>query len=188
MDIEGNVPGFSAYLSRFTDKSELVCVTLCANKGGVDLSVLARKIAGAYNRKLGPPVGPKVMTCRESCYPVKVTMDRLETFLRSKGVGIAARVDHAAAAKGKGLDLPPTETLIFGDPAMGTHLMLSQRSIAVDLPLRVAIWQEADGTVWVGYHDVSELAAKHDITDQDDLTKAMNARLETALRHATAPY
>src|SRR5208337_2403251 len=70
MDIEGNVPGFSCYLARFTDKAELLCVTLCANKEGLDLTELARRIAGAFDRRLGPPVGPKVMTCLESCYPV----------------------------------------------------------------------------------------------------------------------
>src|SRR5204863_199694 len=82
----------------FTDRSELVCVTLCANKGGVDLAGLARRIAGAFNRQLAPPTGPEVMTCLESCYPVKTTVDRLEAFLKAKGVGIAARVNHAAAA------------------------------------------------------------------------------------------
>ncbi|RBP38511.1 uncharacterized protein DUF302 [Roseimicrobium gellanilyticum] len=188
MDIEGHVPGYSTYLSRFTDKSELVCVTLCANKSGVDLSGLARKIAGAYNRKLGPPVGATLMKCRESCYPVKVTMDRLESFLREREVGVVARVDHAAAAKAKGLELPPTEVIIFGDPTMGTHLMHSQRSIAVDLPLRVMVWQEADGTVWTGHHEVSALAEEHGIKDQERVVKAMNARLEAALRFATAPY
>lgn len=188
MDIEGHVPGFSTYLSRFTDKSELVCVTLCANKDGVDLSGLARKIAGAYNRKLGPPVGPKVMTCRESCYPVKVTMDRMESFLRKNEVGIIARVDHAAAAKTKNLEMSPAEVLIFGDPAMGTPLMLSQQSMALDLPLRVMVWQEADGTVWAGHHDVFELARQHDVIDQDQLIRAINKRLESALRYATAPY
>ena len=54
MDIRGNVTGFSCYLSRFTDPSEQVCVTLCANKDGVDLEELARRIAGAFDRRLGP--------------------------------------------------------------------------------------------------------------------------------------
>src|SRR5262245_11927653 len=103
MDIEGHVPGFSCYLSRFTDKAELVCVTRSANKEGLDLSGLARNIAGAFNRKLGPPVGPKVMTCVESCYPVQTTVDRQEAFLKSKGVEVVARIDHAAAAKKKAL-------------------------------------------------------------------------------------
>jgi CubicO group peptidase (beta-lactamase class C family)/uncharacterized protein (DUF302 family) len=188
MDIQGNVPGFSCYLSRFTDKSELLCVTLCANKEGVDLSELARRIAGAFNRRLGPPVGRQVMTCRESCYSVAATVDRLEALVKAKGVNVVARVDHAAAATQKGLELSPTEVLLFGNPAVGTKLMQSRRSIALDLPLRVVVWEEADGTVWAGYHDVAALAAQHGIGDRDQVVETMDAGLESLLRHATAPY
>jgi len=188
MDIEGHVSGFSCYLSRFTDKAELVCVTLCANKEGVDLTVLARLIAGAFNRKLGPPVGPKVMTCLESCYSVQTTVNRLEEFLKLKGVDIAARIDHAAAAKKKGMELRPTEVLIFGNPAVGTHLMLSRPSIALDLPLRVVVWQESDGTVWLGYHDVLDLVQRYGIADRADVVTLMRAGLAAASRHATVPY
>jgi D-alanyl-D-alanine carboxypeptidase len=188
MDIQGHVPGFSCYLSRFTDKAELVCVTLCANKEGVDLTGLARRIAGAFDRKLGPPVSPRVMTCLESCYPVRATVDRLEAFLKAKGVAIAARIDHAAAAKEKGLELRPTEVLIFGNPAVGTHLMLSRPGIALDLPLRVVVWQEPDGTVWLGYHGVQDLAERYGIADRSDVIAAMRAGLAAAVRHATVPY
>ncbi len=188
MDIEGNVPGFSCYLARFTDKAELLCVTLCANKEGLDLTELARRIAGAFDRRLGPPVGPKVMTCLESCYPVRTTVDRLQALLRSKGVEVVVRVDHAAAAKKHDLELRPTELLVFGNPAVGTHLMLSRQSIALDLPLRVAVWQEADGTVWAGYNDVSDLARRHGISDKDNVVELMRTSLAAALRQATVPY
>jgi D-alanyl-D-alanine carboxypeptidase len=188
MDVPGNVPVFSCYLSRFTDKSELLCVTLCANKEGVDLSGLARRIAGAFMRTLGPPVGPRVMACRESCYPVAETVDRLEALLKAKGIDVAARVDHAGAASKKGLELPPTEVLIFGNPAVGTQLMQSRRSVALDLPLRVLVWEEADGTVWAGYHDVAGLAAQHGIGDREQVVGAMQSALESMLRQATAPY
>lgn len=188
MDIQGHVPGFSCYLSRFTDKADLLCVTLCANKGGVDLTDLARRIAGAFDRRLGPPVAPEVMTCRESCYPVRTTVDRLQSFLQSKGVEVVSRVDHAAAAKKHNLELRPTELLIFGNPAVGTHLMLSRQSIALDLPLRVVVWQEADGTVWVGYNDVSDLARRHGVSDRGKVVELMRTGLSAAVRHATAPY
>ncbi|MBI5568401.1 MAG: serine hydrolase [Desulfomonile tiedjei] len=188
MDIQGHVPGFSCYLSRFTDPSELVCVTLCANKEGVDLTELARRIAGAFDRKLGPPVPPKVMTCRESCYTVRNTVNRLEELLEAKRVEITARIDHAAAAKKTGMELRPTKVLVFGNPAVGTHLMLSRPGIALDLPLRVAVWQEPDGTVWLGYHDVEDLAQQYGITDRADMIAWMAAVLTEAVRHATVPY
>jgi CubicO group peptidase (beta-lactamase class C family)/uncharacterized protein (DUF302 family) len=188
MDIQGHAPGFSCYLSRFTDPSELVCVTLCANKDGVDLTELARRIAGAFDRKLGPPVGPKVMTCLESPYPVATTVDRLAEFLKSKGVEVVARVDHAAAAKKKGLELRPTEVLVFGNAAVGTHLMLSRPSVALDLPLRIVVWQEADGSVWAGTHDVGEVAQQHGIADRAAVVEGMKKGVAAAMAYATRAY
>jgi D-alanyl-D-alanine carboxypeptidase len=188
MDIAGDVPGFSTYLSRFTAKSELVCVTLCANRGGLDLTGLARMIAGAFDAKLGPPADPKVMILMESAYPVKTTMDRLESLLQSKGITIMARVDHSAGAKKADLDLRPTETLIFGNPAVGTHLMLRNQRISLDLPLRVAVWQDVDGVVWLGYHDPSSLAERYGINDETDAVLTLKNALSAAAHHATVPY
>jgi uncharacterized protein (DUF302 family) len=188
MDIEGHVPGFSCYLSRFTDKDELLCVTLCANKEGADLSVLARRIAGAFDPRLGPPVRPSVMISRESCFPVGTTVDRLEAFLKERGVEISARINHTSAAKEKNLEMPPAEVLIFGNPAVGTHLMQKHPSLSLDLPLRVAVWQEADGTVWLGHHEVERLVEQHGAVDRPEIIAAMRAGLSAAIRHATAPY
>jgi D-alanyl-D-alanine carboxypeptidase len=186
MDIRGNVPGFSCYLIRLT--VDLVCVTLCANREGVDLTELGRRIAGAFDHALGPPVGPKVMMCLESCYPVGTTADRLTEFLQAKGIEVVTRIDHAAAAKRKGLSLRPTEVLVFGNPAVGTLLMTSRPSMALDLPLRVVVWQEPDGTVWVGYRDVADVAHHHGVTDRAETVEVMKAGLAAALAHATAPY
>jgi D-alanyl-D-alanine carboxypeptidase len=166
MDITGNPPGFSVYLSRFTDKAELVCVTLCANKDGVNLTELARRIAGCFDARLGPPSDPASMTCLESSFSVNVTMGRLESYLNSQGAGIIARVNHTDAGKRVGLDLRPTETLIFGNPAAGTHLMISQQEVALDLSLRMAAWLDEKGSVWLGWHEPSLLAEQHNITDR----------------------
>jgi D-alanyl-D-alanine carboxypeptidase len=188
MDIEGNVPGFSCYLARFTDPGELLCVTLCGNRDGIDFTDLGRRIAGAFNPKLGPPAAVKGMISRESTYSVPETVDRLESFLKAKGVEVSARIDHSAAAKKEGLELPRTQVLIFGNPAVGTRLMQQRRSIALDLPLRVVVWEEADGTVWAGYDEVGALAARHGITDSDAVITSMRTALEAAVKHATAPY
>lgn len=95
MDIEGDVPGFSCYLARFTDPGELLCVTLCGNRDGIDFTDLGRRIAGAFDRKLGPPAGAKVKTSRESTYSVPVTVDRLTAFLQSKGVQVSEKTSQA---------------------------------------------------------------------------------------------
>lgn len=88
MYIVGDTEGQSTFLSRFTASSELVCVTLLANKGGVDLTQLARRIAGAYDSKLGPPDA----TCiglQQSPYPAAQTMTRLEAAAKAAQMDLA---------------------------------------------------------------------------------------------------
>ncbi len=90
MYVTGNANGQSAFLSRFTDPAELVCVTLLANKADVDLSQLGRKIAGAYDARLGPPPADR-MRLQQSPYPVRETLERYETMSRSDGLAMSAR-------------------------------------------------------------------------------------------------
>ena len=187
MSIHGNVPGFSSYLSRFTE-SELVCVTLCANKDNVDFTELARSIAGTFKPQLNSPLGPKGMHYLESCFSVQTIMDRLEEFLKSKGVSIMARVDHSNGANKANLELKPTQTLIFGNPALGTHLMLANPSIAANLPLRVAVWQAANGSVWLGYNDIKFLAESFAIFGIEKTIDQMAKGLAAAAQYAVEPY
>jgi D-alanyl-D-alanine carboxypeptidase len=179
----GNGDGFSALLSRFTDPKELVCVTLLANKDGLDLTQLARRIAGAYDPKIGPPLQTAALRVQQSPFSAKETLDRFEKILRERGVGIVARVDHAKAARSANLDLPATEELIFGNPADGTLLMQQNRAVATDLPLRAAAWEQ-DGAVWIAATDPVEIARRHDITDLDDILQRMRNGIDSALRQA----
>src|SRR5919106_4708143 len=88
------------------------------------------------------------LTVKSSKYPVKETVDRLTAALKDKGITPVARVDHAAAAKAVGLDLKPTEVLLFGNPRLGTPLMQANRHVAVDLPMKVLVWEDDGGKVW----------------------------------------
>jgi D-alanyl-D-alanine carboxypeptidase len=187
MYVKGGAPGVSSFLSRFTDPSELVCVTLLANKEGLDLTQLARRIAGAYDARLGPPAAPVGMRLQESPYPVAETLDRLEAVLRAGGVGILARIDHAAGAEKAGLALEPTQQLVFGDPSAGTLLMQSRRAAALDLPLRAVAWRE-NGAVWLGYTDPVEIAARYGIADRAALALKMRDKLDRAALKAVTPY
>ncbi len=96
-----------------------------------------------------------------SKYAVKDALDRLEADLKAKGVTVFARIDHAAGATSVAMSLRPTEVLIFGNPKGGTPLMQSNQTIGIDLPLKVLAWQDAQGTVWLTYNDVSWLARRH---------------------------
>ena len=90
MDIKGNVSGHSAFLSRFTDASELVCVTLLANKEGVDLTNLGRRIAAAFDSdKMGTGANDNLLYTYESQFSVPETMTRIEQTLHTMGVPVA---------------------------------------------------------------------------------------------------
>jgi hypothetical protein len=95
MYVTGNPNGQSAFLSRFTDPAELVCVTLLTNKAGVDLTQLARRIAGAYDKRLGPPEDAG-LRAQQSPYPAGETLARFEHALRSAGLGFSATPERIA--------------------------------------------------------------------------------------------
>lgn len=121
----------------------------------------------------------------ESKFTVKETLDRLAAALDQRGIKVAARVDHAAGAKAVGLDLPPTEVLMFGNPKLGTPLMQANPAIAIDLPLKVLAWQDQAGKVWIGYTSPGALKARHAITGQDETFAAMTGVLQGLAKSAS---
>jgi uncharacterized protein (DUF302 family) len=98
-----------------------------------------------------------------SSYSVAETAKRLEESLLAHGVTMFCRVDHSGEAEKVGLHVPPTQLLIFGSPRAGTPLMLASPTVAVDLPLKALIWQDADGKVWLSYNSPEYLQQRHNI-------------------------
>lgn len=116
---------------------------------------------------------------KQSKYSVKETIDRLETVLKSKGVHIFCRIDQKAAAENVGLSMLPTELLIFGDPKVGTPLMNSFPSLALDLPLKVLAWETEGGKVMVSYNSSEYLRKRHGLREAP--FKAVEALIEKVL-------
>jgi uncharacterized protein (DUF302 family) len=98
-----------------------------------------------------------------SSYSVAETAKRLEESLLAHGVTMFCRVDHSGEAEKVGLHMPPTQLLLFGSPRAGTPLMLASPTVAVDLPLKALIWQDADGKVWLSYNSPEYLQQRHRI-------------------------
>lgn len=121
----------------------------------------------------GPAVAMSDLIVRESKLGVKESIDALAAALDAKGIKVVARVDHAAGAKAAGLDLPPTEMLMFGNPKIGTPLMQANPEIGIDLPMKVLAWQAGNGKVYVGYTAPDKLKARHGIKDRDEVFKTM---------------
>lgn len=123
----------------------------------------------------------------ESKRTVKETVDRLVAEIEKRGIKVVARVDHSAAARAAGLELPPTEVLVFGNPKLGTPLMQSNPSIGIDLPMTMLTWQDAAGKVWIGYNPPETLKTRHAVTGHDQIFTTMRGALEAIAAGASAP-
>jgi len=98
-----------------------------------------------------------------SNHTVDQTVQRLKGILEAKGVNLFALVDHSGEAEKAGLKMPPTKLLIFGSPKAGTPLMLASPSIAIDLPLKILIWEDDDGKAWISYNSPAYLQERHNV-------------------------
>lgn len=101
-----------------------------------------------------------------SRYSVSETAARITTALRAKGISIFAVIDQSSEARKVGLDLRPTVLIIFGDPRAGTLLMEASPSLAIDLPLKALIWEEAGGQVRVSYNSPEYLQRRHGLAER----------------------
>jgi uncharacterized protein (DUF302 family) len=100
---------------------------------------------------------------RLSNHSVDETVGKLKDILQSKGVALFALIDHSGEAEKVGLKMFPTKLLIFGNPKAGTPLMLAAPSSALDLPLKILIWQDAQERVWVSYNSPAYLLERHSL-------------------------
>jgi uncharacterized protein (DUF302 family) len=100
-----------------------------------------------------------------SPHSVVETLQRLEAILKSKGLMIFSRVDHSGEAAKVGMEMHPTQLLIFGSPKGGTPVMLAAPSVAIDLPLKALVWEDDKGKVWVTQNSPEYLKERHGIPD-----------------------
>lgn len=122
---------------------------------------------------------------KSSPYDVTTTADRLEAIIVGSPATLVARVDHQAAAAGVGLEMDPATVLIFGNPTLGTPLMQADPRAALDLPLRVLVWQGKDGTS-IGYLSVDALSARYDLGSAEETLATMAQALDVMTDKATA--
>src|SRR6266699_5701305 len=100
-----------------------------------------------------------------SQHSVEQMVERLTAVLHAKGVTLFALVDHSAEAAKVGMNMPPTKLLIFGNPKAGTPLMLAAPSVAIDLPLKILVWEDAQGKVWLSYNSPAYLQQRHGLPE-----------------------
>jgi uncharacterized protein (DUF302 family) len=120
-----------------------------------------------------------------SRFPVRETIDRLVEKVQSLGLHVFARVDHAAGAAKVGMQLRPTELLIFGNPKGGTPLMIDAQTAGIDLPIKAMAYEDAAGKTWLTYNDAAWIASRHELgAASADAVKAIAAGMALVTRYA----
>ena len=97
---------------------------------------------------------------------VDQAVDRLKSILQAKGVTLFAVVDHSGEAAKVGMKMRPTKLVIFGNPKAGTPLMLAAPSSAIDLPLKILVWEDGQGKVWISYNSPQYLEKRHGLPQE----------------------
>ena len=129
--------------------------------------------------------GKKGLVTLQSNHSVKDTADKLVSIIESKGMKVFARVDHQKNAQGVDLTLRPTQVIMFGNPTAGTPLMNCEQSVAIDLPQKILISEDADKKVWLSYNHPEYLKTRHNIkgcdTEIANIAKALNSVSKAAV-------
>jgi len=112
------------------------------------------------------PAKNKGIIDKPSNHSVEQTVERLNSILRSKGVTLFALVDHSGEAEKVGMKMRPTKLLIFGSPKAGTPLMLAAPRAGIDLPLKILVWEDGQGKVWVSYNSLDYLRERHGLPQE----------------------
>ncbi|MCG6897958.1 MAG: DUF302 domain-containing protein [Thiocapsa sp.] len=144
-------------------------------RGFLGLALLA--VAAA-----APALDGEGMVITTSRHSVPETADRAAAAIAEHGLGVFARIDHAEGALKAGLDLAPTELLIFGNPTAGTRLMHCGATVAIDLPLKLLVWRGPEGITQVAYNDPAWLSDRHGLEE----CAAVLANVEKALSEIAA--
>ena len=127
----------------------------------------------------------KGLVTMQSNHSVQDTADKLAAIIESKGMKVFARVDHQKNAQSVDLTLRPTQVIMFGNPKAGTSLMQCEQSVAIDLPQKILISEDADKKVWLSYNNPEYLKNRHNIkgcdTEIANISKALNSVSKAAI-------
>jgi len=121
-----------------------------------------------------------------SAFGVKETAERFVSVLHKKGMTLFNRIDHSGAAAKAGIRIRKTELIIFGNPKAGSLLMKCRQSVAIDLPQKALIREDAGGAAWISYNDPEYLAKRHHIYGCDEAISKIKKALAAMTRAASA--
>jgi len=155
-------------LANFGSLTQSVATALFLALVGLAMAIYLVSVRGSANvqfegredKTMAAAAKPGIID-KPSNHSVEQTVEKLKNILQSKGVSLFALVDHSGEAEKAGMKMRPTKLLIFGSPKAGTPLMLAAPSIAIDLPLKILVWEDDQGKVWISYNSPDYLRERH---------------------------
>ena len=117
------------------------------------------------------------LVTRPSKYPAAEAIERLDKTLQGAGMTVFAKLDHAAAATQAGLRMPAATVIVFGNPKGGTPMMLNAPTLAIDLPLKILVWEDAAGKAWISYNAANYVASRHGLRGMEKQVQGLDAAL-----------
>ena len=133
---------------------------------GLAMAVYLISVREPHQEESMAPSSENGIVTIPSHHSVEETVGKLLAILEAKGVKLFALVDHSGEAQKAGLAMRPTKLVIFGNPRAGTPLMTASPSVAIDLPLKILVAEDAGGGVWVSYNSAAYLRARHGLPEE----------------------
>lgn len=112
-----------------------------------------------------------------STHAVKETADKFVAIAQEKGLNVFARINHQENAAKVDMTLRPTEVIVFGNPKVGTPLMLCAQEVAIDLPQKVLVYEDVEGKTWLAYNDPMYLKQRHNMQGCDEVLNKVSGVL-----------
>lgn len=114
----------------------------------------------------------------KSKYSAEETASRVKEAIEAEGLNLFAKINHAAQAQNAGIELNPTTVFIFGNPSIGSLLMQENQTVAIDLPVKILVWEDKNGEVKVAYNTTDWLKQRHHL-DQSSALEKISEKLHT---------
>ena len=127
-------------------------------------------------------MNPNGIDIRRSIYSVKETIDRLEKFLLQRGATIYARIDQKKEANIVGLNLLPLEFILFGNPKVGSPLMIENPLAALDLPLKIIAYEDDKENVWIAYNEAKYIEERYSLPHTENSPLILNHIVEAVIK------
>jgi uncharacterized protein (DUF302 family) len=143
------------------------CFTQICSAALLAFSLMAASAQAAHAEGVKPAGSASGVIVTRSAYGTEETVERLKKDIAVKGITFFQEIDQAALATRAGISLRPSVLLIFGNPPLGTQFITANPQAGLDWPVRMLVYRDEAGAVWVAYTDFGWIAQRHGVTSRD---------------------